>query len=415
MKRMSGWGVVAAVMAAGAIAMAAEGERPFHVESYLRLGYDDNVTYAEQNKIDTFFIREELALSFDKTYETGFLGLRYRPALDWYEDLGRDSETEWTHAVDVNWLQMLGRRLSLAVAETFIQYDRSEVVDSDGVLRQPNYGYIYNTAAGTLTALLTPTLRLSGSLRHQLFRYDDQLIADREDYDIWAYGASLGTQLGKATTVYVDGTIEDIAYEGSGKTQTVVMPGYNRQIVDQIPNRDAVTYNVGLGVERVFSPNLLGRVRGGYTYKDMEAANQSDDDSPYGEAQVTIIPVPTTRLTLSAAYSLYQSGLQTFANQTRTTFSASLAHDLTSRITLSLLGAYYQSDYDAEDSVNLVPVAEVQDGTETSSSLGVRVSYRLDRNNWIDLGYSYSNFDSDFRLAEGVDRNRYDVAWKIRL
>lgn len=409
------WGVVAAGLVAGTMAIAAEGERPFHVESYLRLGYDDNVTYAETKKIDTFFIREELALSFDKTYETGFLGLRYRPALDWYEDLGSGSEVEWTHAVDVNWMQMLGRRLSLALADTFIQYDRSEVVDSDGVLRQPNYGYRYNTAAGTLTALLTPTVRVSGSLRHQLFRYDDELIADREDYDIWAYGVSLGTQVGKATTVYVDGALEDIAYEGSGKTQTVVMPGYRGQVVEEIPNRDATTYNVGLGVERVFSPNLLGRIRGGYTYKDMEAANQSDDDSPYGEAQVTIIPAPTTRLTLAAAYSLYQSGLQTFANQTRTTFSASLAHDVTSRITLSLNGAYYQSDYDAENSVRLVSASEVEDGSETSSSFGVRGSYRLDRNNWIELSYSYSNFDSDFRLAEGVDRNRFDVAWKIRL
>ncbi len=413
--KMSGWGVVAAVLTAGAIVMAAEGERPFHVENYLRLGYDDNVTYAERDKIDTFFIREELSLSFDKTYETGFLGLRYRPALDWYEDLGKDSETEWNHAVDVNWMQMLGRRISLAIAETFIQYDRSEVVDSDGVLRQPNYGYWYNTAAGTLTALLTPTLRLSGSLRYQIFRYDDNLIAEREDYDIWAYGVSLGTQVGKATTVYVDGTIEDITYDGSGKTQTVVVPGYRGQVVDVIPNRDATTYNVGLGVERVFSPNLLGRFRGGYTFKDMEAANQSDDDSPYGEAQVTIIPVPTTRLTLAAAYSLYQSGLQTFATQTRTTLSASLAHDLTSRITLSILGAYYQSDYDAENSVNLVKPEEVEDGSETSTSVGARISYRLDRNNWIDLGYSYSSFDSDLRLRDSVDRNRFDVAWKIRL
>ncbi len=402
----------AACVAAG----AGEGERPFHVESFLRLGWDDNVTYAEENKVDTFYIREELALTFDKTYETGFLGLRYRPAIDWYENYGDDSKEEWTHAVDVNWMQMMGRRLSLQVAEAFFHYDRSEIVDSDGVLRQPNYGYMYNTAAGTLTAVLTPKLRVSGSLRHQLLRYVEDEIADREDYDIWSYGAQMGTQVGKSTTLFVDGSVDDISYEGSGKTQRVELPGYRDSFVEEIPNRDSITYNIGAGLERVFSPNLLGRLRGGYTYKDMDAALQSDDDSPYGEAQVTIIPVPTTRLTLSAAYSLYQSGLQTFANQTRTTLSANLAHDLTRRITVAIYAAYYQSDYDTKNAVDLVAdEASVEDGSETSSSVGARVSYRVDNNNWIDLGYSFSDFSSDFRERVGAQRNRVDVGWKIRL
>jgi len=412
--KMSGWGMVAGILAAGAVAMAAEGERPFHVESYLRLGYDDNLTYSERNKVDTFFIREELALSFDKSYETGFLGLRYRPALDWYENV-EDSDVEWTHAVDVNWLQMLGRRVTLSVSDTYFNYDRSEVVDSDGVLRQPNYSYQYNTIAGTLTAMLTPSFRASVSLRNQILRYADDLLSAREDYDIWAYGASLGAQVSKSTTVYVDGSVEEISYDRAGEAVTIELPGYRGGVVDVVPNRDATTYFVGLGVERVFSPNLLGRLRGGYTYKDMDAANQSDEDSPYGEAQVTIIPVPTTRLTLSASYSLYQSGVQTFASQTRTTFSASLAHDLTARITLSVFGSYFQSEYDAENSVKLVSASEVRDGTESSASVGARVSYRVDRNNWVDVGYTYSNFDTDLRTNDLIERNRFDVAWKIRL
>ena len=414
MNSKSRWGVVAGLLMAGS-AWAAEGEQPFHAESFLRLGYDDNVTYAEDNKIDTFFIREEVTLSFDKTYETGFLGLRYRPTVDWYEDLGGDSETEWTHMVDLNWNQMLGRRLSLGVTEAFMKYDRSEVVDGDGVIRQANYGYSYNTVAGTLSAVLTPAVRLSGSVRNQILRYDEEEIARREDYDIMSYGLSLGSQAGKSTTVFVDGSVDDMTYDGSGDTQTVFLPGYG-DYVDEIPNRDAMTYSAGVGVERIFSPNLMGRLRAGYMMKDMDAANQSDDDSPYGEASVTIIPAPTTRITLAGSYSLYQSGLDTYASQTRTTFSASLAHDLTAKITLSLIGNYYLSDYKAENAVDLVSSASVEDGSEDSASVGARVSYRINRNNWVDAGYSFSSFNSDFTgRSQDVQRNRVDVGWKVRM
>lgn len=416
MNTMTKWGGVVAGVCWGAMTMAQE-ELPFHVENFLRLGWDDNVTYAENDKLDTFFIREELSISFDQSYETGFLGLRYQPALDWYDDVGGDSQTEWTHAADINWTQMFGRNVSLTLSDAFAKYDRSEIVDSDGVLRQPNFGYTYNTAAGTLVVLVSPTLRLNGSVRYQILRYDDELIADREDYDIWSYGLSLGIQAGKSTMLFVDGSIEDITYDGSGKTQLVSVPGFADQVIDTIPNRDAITYNVGLGLEQVFSPNLLGRLRAGYTLKEMDAANQSDEDSPYGEAQITILPAPTTRLTLAAAYSLYQSGLLTFANQSRTTFSASLAHDVTARITVSLNGRYYISDYDASTSVNLLDEGRVEDGTETASSFGARVSYCLDRrhSHWIEAGYTYSNFDSDYRYQSSIQRNRVDIGWKFRL
>jgi len=407
--------IAAVVLAPVSWVWAAEGERPIHVESFLRLGWDDNVTWAAKNKVDSFFIREELALSLDKTYDTGFIGLRYRPALDWYENYGKDSKAEWSHGVDLNWYQALSRRFTVGISETFLVYDRSEVVDSDGVLRQPNYGYKYNTAAATLTALLTPKLRLSGSLRNQLFRYDDEGLAAIHDFDIWSYGLSFGTQVGKTTTVYLDGSIDDISYTKAGEPRQVHVPGYRDPIIDEVPNRDSLTYFAGLGIEQVFSPNLLGRLRGGYTYKDMEAANQSNDSAPYGEAALTIIPVPTTRLTLAASYSLYQSGLATFASQTRTTFSASLAHDLTARITLSVIGTYFISEYDAENSVDLLDPTGVRDGEESAATVTARASYRLDRNNWLDVGYTFSRFDSDFQTREAVERNRVDVGWRIRL
>jgi len=231
-----------------------------------------------------------------------------------------------------------------------------------------------------------------------------------------AGGLSFGLQVGKSATVFVDGALEDISYDHAGETTSeVYMPGYDATTVTEIPDRSAQTYSIGLGLENTFSPNLMGRIRAGYSAKEMDAANMADDDSPYGELSVTIAPKPTTRLTLGAGYSMYQSGLTTFANQQRTTLSANLAHDLTAKITLSLVGQYYMSDYDSESSVDVVDAASVADGTETAITVGARASFAVTRNNYVDVGYTYTQFDSDFTGRVDVERNRVDLGWRIRM
>lgn len=408
-------GIVIAGLMAGGAAWAAEGQTPFHVENSLRIGYDDNVTYSETDKLGSFFITEQLSLSLDRVYEGGFVGLRYSPSLTWYEDIGDGSQSDWSHVADLTWTHQISRKLSLSLQDALFLYDRSDVVDADGALRQANYSYLYNSASAALNAILTPSTRLTGTVRNQMLRYDDNLLADRDDFDTYAAGLSLAFQVGKSATMFVDGAYEDISYDGAGKTQEVFLPGYSESLVETIPDRSAQTFSAGLGYENVFSPNLMGRVRAGYSGKNMDAANQADDSSPYGELSVTVSPVPTTRVTVSAAYSMYQSGLTTFANQQRTTFTANFAHDLTANITLSLIGQYYTSDYSAENSVDLVEEASVIDGTESVITASARASYRINRNHFVDIGYSYTQFSTDFTGRTEADRNRVDLGWRVRI
>lgn len=408
-------GIVIAGLMAGGAAWAAEGQTPFHVENSLRVGYDDNVTYADTDKLDSFFITEQLTLSLDKVYEGGHVGLRYSPSLTWYEDLGGGSQSDWSHVADITWTHQLSRKLSLSLQDALFLYDRSDVMDADGTLRQANYGYLYNSPSLALNAILTPSTRLTGTVRNQMLRYDDELLAERDDYDTYAVGLSLGFQVGKSATLFVDGTYEDISYDGAGTTQEVFLPGYSKSIIREVPDRSAQTFSAGVGYENVFSPNLSGRVRAGYSGKNMDAANQADDSSPYGELSVTVSPVPTTRVTVSAAYSMYQSGLATFANQQRATFTANLAHDLTAEITLNLIGQYFTSEYNAENSVDLIEEASVTDGTEDAITAGARASYRVNRNNFVDVGYTYTKFSSDFTGRTEADRNRVDLGWRVRI
>jgi opacity protein-like surface antigen len=420
MKSMMGV-IVAAGLVAGGAAWAAEGQSPFHVENTLRVGYDDNVTYVDRNSAnevkDSFYITEEISLSLDHVYDSGFLGIRYRPSLTWYEELYEDDHTDWSHVLDATWSQQLSRRLTLSLQDMLYFYDRADVVDADGALRQPNYSYFYNSAVASLNVMLTPKARISGTGRYQVMQYDDDVISLRDDFDIMAAGLSFGLQVGKSATVFVDGAYEDISYDNAlaQSSEAVYTPGYTGAAITQVPDRSAQMYSIGLGLENTFSPNLMGRIRAGYSAKDMDGANVADDDSPYGELSLTIAPAPTTRLTLGAGYSMYQSGLTTYANQQRTTLTANLAHDLTAKITLSLIGQYYMSDYDSESSVELVDEASVEDGSESAITAGARVSYAVTRNNFVDVGYTYTLFDSDFAGRGEIERNRVDVGWRIRM
>ena len=45
----------------------------------------------------------------------------------------------------------------------------------------------------------------------------------------------------------------------------------------------------------------------------------------------------------------------------------------------------------------------------------MRLSYRLNRVNWLEAGYQFVMLDSDLAGRESYERNRVDVGWKIQL
>ena len=43
------------------------------------------------------------------------------------------------------------------------------------------------------------------------------------------------------------------------------------------------------------------------------------------------------------------------------------------------------------------------------------MTYRVNRINWLEVGYQYVELESDLVNRESYDRNRFDVGWKIQL
>jgi hypothetical protein len=416
MKNSMKWFLCAAGILWGAMCgRAAEGERLFHLENRLHMGYDDNVTQQSgTNEIDSVVIREDLTLTADRKWEKGFWSLRYRTFYDLYNDQDEVLDNAWNHYLDatVNW--DLSPRLNLGLVESFVYSDSAEVFGTDGTLRQGDNTYYYNTVNGTVSSMISPTFRTDVSGRYQFLRYDDLGQSNREDYDTYAAGVTLRKQQTKSVSLFGELRLETQDYSGAGEVSEdgVYYPG-STESSRVIPDRGFDTYSIGGGWDQLYTPQLNSSIRGGYMLKDMSAANTDSETSPYAEALVSYAVSDATRFTLSAVYSLYQSSLLTFSSQDRASFALSLAHDLTAKISAYAGATYMNSQYSAQDSVDTISEASVTDGSEDAYSLYARLAYSLNRSNWLEAGFKTTDFTSDFQ--EEFTQNIFDIAWKTRL
>ena len=387
-----------------ALAVSALAESPVHLNNRLRIGYDDNVYQAgeatlpdgstvKHDKSDSFRILEELELLLNLNQPRTYLGLRYRPTLAWFSDR-EDDDTDLWHDLDLNFIQKFSPALSLSFNDTLRYSQLPELQDENFVVRQDDDNY-YNSALATLSYNIKPETRIDVSGRHILLRYteDDH---ENDNYYSVVGGLTLRQQLASRTTLMGDLRYQALVYDEA----------------DAVNNRDANSVFAGLGAEQTFNPKMIGSLRAGVEQRMYDNENYDDNTQPYGELSVTFLPSPATRITGSASYSIYESDVAYYLSQNRTYLSLSFAHDFTAKLSFYASSAYAINEYEADYSLE----AGAVDADETSILLSARLSYRINRINWIETGVQYIELDSDLVNRESYDRLRWDViGWKIQL
>ncbi len=413
---------VMAAVAAGCFgwtkAQAGEGNRLFHVENTLGLRYTDNVNNTATNKQSSAGFSDRITLSLDRQTDAGgFVGLRYSLTYVKWENR-HDDDTDIFHAVDVNINRVLTPSLTLDVVDTFTHTPQPELINDDGTIRRPDSTYNYNTLNGTLTIQTGPRTSLGVSGRWQMLRYDEKLLAEREDYDIYSAGLTLSRLTGKNSSVFGEIRYEEITYTDALEFQdaSILQPGAVEEYtnINQISDRSSKTWMIGAGVDHVFGPTLMGKITAGYMFRDLQAANEDSKDAPYVEGQLTYLAGAKTSLTLAGGYSIYQSGLISFASQTRNSASLTLRHTWTRKVTVNLTGAWISSDYEDKLSVNLLDAARVRGGTEEAMTVSAGADYALNRSNSLTAGVQYSDFSSDVEGRADYDRTIYNLGWRYK-
>ncbi|HPG00586.1 MAG TPA: outer membrane beta-barrel protein [Kiritimatiellia bacterium] len=366
----------------------------FQVVNRLRFEYDDNIYQEETDTDSSFKIIEEIEFLVNFSFTRTFVSVRYRPNYVWWQNREPDHH-DFNHDVDFVLNQNFSPRVTFSLTDTLRRGEIPESVDDNRIVREQD-NFTYNAVNGTLGLLVMPQTKLEAAGRYLLLRYDNQDVADTEDFDLYVAGLTVRHQLVPETTLIGEMRGEEVSYEG--------------------PDRGSQSYYVGGGVEQTFSPNLLGSVRGGYQEKTFNDDNVGNESSPYVDLAVTFVPSPATRITANVGYSLFETDIYPYASQQRTLLAASLAHDLTARISFYLSGGYTIGDYSADQSVE--PGA-VTDGSEDLIQVSTRVTYKLNRSNYLEAGWQYQDFSSDVSYVDGsglrssYERNRIDAGWKV--
>lgn len=374
---------------------SSEGPRNFQVHNRLLLEYDDNVRETTSDTADSFKIINEIEFLVVLNLENTHGGFRYKPQITWWEDREEDS-VDMYHFLDAVVAHRFTPRVRLDLRNNLRYAQLPEAIDDGAVVRQRS-AYLFNGFMANMVYSVTALGQLEGSARYNLLRYDDSDVASREDYDIYRLGLTYRHSLMPETSVSGDFRWETIEYDSEFK-------------------RDSDLLQLGLGVEHIFSPQLQGGARAGYHYRDYDDDALSSDNAPYFDVNAAYLPSPATRLTLGLGYSFVEADVFPYANQERFRALLGVAHDITSRLTVNVSGQYLHANYDAADAL---PAAlddedfELDDGTETVLRLSTRISYQLNRSNWIEAGWTFSDMDSDLR--DDFSRNRFNVGWTTRL
>jgi hypothetical protein len=402
---------------------AREGGFPYKLMNRLRVEYDDNYDEVKDNPRSSFKVIEELELAVDINMQQTFIGFNVRPNFIWWENRPDDS-TDFHVYFDAILNHNFSRRVKLSIKETFRRAEAPELIENGESYRKES-NFNFNTVDGALSVLVRPKMYMDVSAGYSLIRYDNSELADENDYNKYKAGLRARYQLVPETELSASFDYENIDYPDSPAT------------------RKSQSYLPAVGVEHMFSPNLMGSARAGWQLRDNQDAFTDNSSSPYGNIGLTILPSPATRISLGGDYMLTETDIFPFTDQQRLRGYASVSYDLTAKLTLNVGGSYTHGEYNADTlprdaTVGELPAAQqaeidqaagttvnrnaplteayidsIKDASEKVYRLSTSMQYKINRINWVEVGWRYTTMDSELR--EDFNRNVFHAGWKLKL
>jgi hypothetical protein len=285
-------------------------------------------------------------------------------------------------------MHQLSPRIALSLGDALTYNDDPQVDNGGGNVRS-SYSHIWNTAHAGVDADLSETLATGVKGSYALKRYTESVVAEDEDEDIIMTEAYLKYKMGSGYNVL--GIVGASDFKNKSTTQ----------------KRGSQVISAGVGVDKVFNPDYIGKIRGGYQHGEYDNADLDSIDTPNGSAELTLRAASATRFRVGASYGLYAPYVRPYSIQTLTAFSGAVDHDvLPNRLTLTLDAQYGSGDYKEEG-------ATLPGGTDDMVMVGVSATYRVNRTWSLSGGYDYENWDSDVR--ESFDRHIVSFSVKAEM
>lgn len=373
-------------------------ELPFQVFNFLKVEYDDNVfTTGEGAGADaqeSLKIVEQIEFLLDSQQGNTYYGVRYSPSFVWYEDRPGDS-TDVNHQLDLILNQDFTPRTSLNLKHVLRAAQEPELVSDDVTFRRNN-DYLYNSFdARLLTQVVPEKTSVQASGRLVDFSYDEDDVAEVNDYQEMTAGLDLIQVVMPETTV-------------SGQIR-------HSEVDYDTDLRDFSNTQVGLSASRIFNPKFEAQVRGGVEMHRSDDAISDDLDSPYVSGSLIFLPAKGTRITLGLGYAQDKSPVVIFSTQEKATLSATLSRDLTAALRLHLTGLYSMGSFSVDNATEVFNPEVNSDGDENLLRFNTTLSYRMNVRNSLEATLQYNDLESDVRPGSDYDRTRVSLGWKYSL
>lgn len=322
------------------------------------------------------------------------LDLAILPMLKWHSNPrtsaegGAQNDTELFGTAALELMHQLSPRVTLSLGDA-ITYNDDPQIDNGGANVRSSYSHIWNTAHGGVDADLSETLATGVKAAYALKRYTESVVAEDEDEDILTGEAYLKYKMGSGYNLL--GLVGASDFKNNSTTQ----------------KRGSQVISAGVGVDKVFNPDYIGKLRAGYQHGEYDNADLDAIDTPSGSAELTLRAASATRFRIGANYGLYAPYVRPYSIQTLTAFTGAIDHDiLPGRLTLTLDAQYGSGDYKEEG-------ATLPGGNDDMMMAGISAIYRMNRTWSLSGGYDYENWDSDVR--ESFSRNTFMFSVKAEM
>jgi hypothetical protein len=391
--------LVMGVLLVGGRAMAQDkAVDPWTVSATLNSQFSDNRDGTENDKESNVDVSFTPRVDFRvRDGERSLLDLFLMPSVKWHSNPRSESsgagqnDTELFGAVGADLSHQVTQRLGIKAGDT-LSYNDDPEISQGGANVRLNASHWLNDAHAGADMALTEKVGASVSGGALTKRYTDSTVADNQDEDAYRGEADLKYMMGSGYNVFGLVGWTDFNAESSGAGAR---------------DRGSQVMSYGVGVERIFSPDVVGKVIGGFQTAEYDDATLDSTDTANGSAQMTFRKASPTRFSVAGSYGYFAPSVRPYSIQTLTAVSGAIDHDvLAERLTVTLRGQYSEGEYDDEGT-------DLPGGTDKFTTVGVGVRYWINRNWSIRGGYSHEKWDSDVR--ESFDRNLVDLGVTAQL
>ncbi|MCX7591092.1 MAG: outer membrane beta-barrel protein, partial [Kiritimatiellae bacterium] len=338
----------------------------------------DSVSINKESNVDLYLVPR---VDFWLDRERLTLDLLLAPSLRWRSDpssIQNDFELLTQAKGDLRY--HLSELVSLRLLDSFSRTEDPRI--EEGAVVRENQTYHVNLVEGGVNVKPNPRSLVDAYGRFYVKRYVEEVVADTSNEDRLDLGGLLRWYLQPTIGCDAIVTFSDYGFDSPGRVE-----------------RDFSTLFGGVGIEKIFNPNLRGGIKAGVQVVDYKDNTLDNGTAPAGQIYVGGSTVPSMRVNGAVTFGVRNADVYPYASQEYWDVRGGVECDVAAQVMVFASGTYRRSDYDTE-----VPAAAVQvfrrlginpGGEETTVVGQIGVGYKLTHESSVRLAYTYEDVDSE--------------------